>query len=116
MPALLRQFAGEGVTFPLCLGERLKAFGDLPDDLRAKIRARKAAILAELRTASNPKSRWERRQELIEILAGAPVEAILQPAENRELPGAFPGSETAAPRLISRAAGRHPRKPRNRAG
>ena len=99
MPALLCQFAGEGVTFPLFPGERLKAFGALTDDLRAKIRARKAAILAELRTASNPKSRWKRRQELIEILAGAPVEAILRPWANRELPAALPAPETAAPQL-----------------
>ena len=52
MGALLEQFAAVGVRFELSETEGLDAIGPLTAELRATIRAHRAAIVAELRPAN----------------------------------------------------------------
>jgi hypothetical protein len=59
MGALLDRFTASGVRFDLLPGDRLRAHGELTDELRDAIRAHKPALLTELAAANeSTHSRW----------------------------------------------------------
>ena len=98
MGAILNEFRAAGITFDPLPDGRLKAFGPLKDELRAKIREHKASILAELSVANDPASAGAYRRWSIHFPSLTPADAIFHPEATRdEALQAFHGAIDATP-------------------
>jgi hypothetical protein len=102
MSPLLQQFAAWGVRFDLLPGDRIRAHGELTDELRATIQVNKPAILAELAAADAAPIdtaageirhfRWSIRYPNLE-----PMEVFFSPLRNAaEVLQLYPGAIVTA--------------------